>query len=73
MFSYRCWYGLLCFVAEFHRKGSVVVDYRVAVPEDIANPGNTIVNAIKEESGGWKFGEFEVDVNSIKAESKSVL
>ncbi|KAK2167507.1 hypothetical protein NP493_1273g01022 [Ridgeia piscesae] len=51
------------------RKGSVVVDYRVAVPEDIANPGNTIVNAIKEESGGWKFGEFEVDVNSIKAEN----
>lgn len=51
----------------------MVVEYRVAVPEDTANPGNAIVTAIKEQSGGWKFGEFEVDVDTIGAKSKLVL
>ena len=45
----------------------MVVDYQVAVPEDLPNPTDTIVGAIKNESTGGTFGEFVVDVENITA------
>ena len=52
----------------------MVVEYRVAVPENQeSTAGNTIVTAIKTQGGGWKFGEFEMDGNYTSAQSKLVL
>ena len=59
-------------VAEFHRNGSVVVDYQVAVDKDVPNPTNTIVGAIKNESSNGTFGDFDVDVTSISADGESL-
>ncbi|KAI0230808.1 hypothetical protein LSAT2_018833 [Lamellibrachia satsuma] len=50
------------------RQGSVVVDYQVAVDKDLTNPSLSIVAAIRDESNGGQFGEFEVDLSSISAD-----
>ena len=51
----------------------MVVDYQVAVPEDLPNPTDTIVGAIKNESTDGQFGEFVVDVANITASGEFVL
>ena len=50
----------------------MVVDYQVAVPEDLPNPTDTIVGAIKNESTGGQFGEFTVDMTTITASGELV-
>ena len=63
VFTYLC-------VGDFDRQGSVVVDYQVAVDKGVADPTNTIVGAIKNESSNGTFGEFVVDVDSISADGE---
>ena len=44
----------------------------MAVPEDLPNPTNTIMGALKNESTGGQFGEFVVDVANITASGELV-
>ena len=50
----------------------MVVDYQVAVPEDLPSPTDTIVGAIKNQSTGGQFGQFVVDVANIAASGEFV-
>ena len=50
----------------------MVVDYQVAVDKDLTNPSLSIVAAIRDESNGGQFGEFEVDLSSVSADGKFV-
>ena len=53
----------------FFRQGSVVVDYKVVVAKNEATQTlGAIVDSIKTEANNGSFGNYKVDVTSVKGE-----